>query len=82
MDTNVDCLSCSEVAGLGCFQLSDVRYDDRNAVNERVSKIVLQLHLIWTPAQILQKLSSRGRSKTSSSPKTEFFVTLVDDLKL
>ena len=55
MDRNVDCLSCGEVAVLGCFQLSDVRYDDRNAVNERVSETVLQLHLIWTPEQILEK---------------------------
>ena len=33
-----------------------MRYDDRNAVTERVSLIVLQDYLIWTPAQVLEHL--------------------------
>ena len=33
-----------------------MRYDDRNAVTERVSSIVLQDYLIWTPAQVLEHL--------------------------
>ena len=54
MHTNVESLSCGKVEALGCFQLSDVRCDDRNVVTERVSTTVLQLYLIWTPAQILE----------------------------
>ena len=54
MHTNVEYLSCGEVEALGCFQLSDMRYDDRNMVTERVSTTVLQLYLIWKPAQILE----------------------------
>ena len=46
MHTNVEYLSCGEVEALGCFQLSDMRYDDRNMVTERVSTTVLQLYLI------------------------------------
>ena len=41
MDTNVDCLSCCEVEAFGYFQLSNMRYDDRNAVTERVRKTVM-----------------------------------------
>ena len=52
--TNVEYLNYGEVEALGYFQLSDMRYDDRNVVTERVSTIVLQLYLIWTPAQILE----------------------------
>ena len=43
MDTNVECLICGEVEALGYFQIMDMRYDDRNAVAERVSTAVLQL---------------------------------------
>ena len=43
-----------QVEVLGYFQLSHTRYDDRNVVTERVSTTVLQLYLIWTPAQILE----------------------------
>ena len=43
---NVEYLSCREVKALGCFQLSDIRYDDRNLVTKRVSTTVLQLYLI------------------------------------
>ena len=46
MHTNIKYLSCNKVEALGYFQLSDMRYDDRNMVNERVSKTVLQLYLI------------------------------------
>ena len=46
MHTNVEYLSCSEVESLGYFQLSDMRYDDRNVVTERVSTTVVQLYLI------------------------------------
>ena len=46
MDTNVKFLSCGEVEVLGYFQLSDVRYVDRNVVTESVSTTVLQLCLI------------------------------------
>ena len=41
MKTNVECLSCSEVEALGYLQLSDIRQDDRNVVNKKVSKTVL-----------------------------------------
>ena len=44
MHTDVE--SCGKVDALGCFQLSDMRYDDRNAVTERVYATVLQLYLI------------------------------------
>ena len=42
MHTNVEYLSCGEVEALGYFQLSDMRYDDRN-VTKIVSTTVLQL---------------------------------------
>ena len=54
MPTNVGYFSCDEVGALGYFQLSNMRYDDRNVVTEGVSTTVLQLYLIWTPAQILE----------------------------
>ena len=54
MHINVEYLSWGEVEALGYFQLSDMRYDDRNVVTKRVSTIVLQLYLIWTPAPILE----------------------------
>ena len=54
MHTNVEYLSCGEVEAFGHFQLSYIRYDDRNVVTERVSTTVLQLYLIRTPAQILE----------------------------
>ena len=34
-----------------------MRYNDRNAVTERVSTAVLQLYLIWTPAQNLEYIT-------------------------
>ena len=46
MHTNVEYLSCGEVEALGYFQLSDMRYDERNMVTERVSATLLQLYLI------------------------------------
>ena len=46
MHTNLEYLSCGEVEASGYFQLSDMRYDDRNMVIERVSTTVLQLYLI------------------------------------
>ena len=54
MHTNIEYLSYGEVEALEYFQLSDMRYDDRNVVPERVSTTVLQLFLIWTPAQMLK----------------------------
>ena len=33
-ETNVKYLNCGEVETLGYFQLSDMRYDDRNAVTK------------------------------------------------
>ena len=42
MHTNVEYFRCSEVE----FQLSDMRYDDRNMVINRVSTTVLQLYSI------------------------------------
>ena len=54
MDIAVEFLSCGEVEALGYFQLSDMRYNDKNVVTERVSAIVLQFFLIWTPAQIIE----------------------------
>ena len=56
MHTNIEYLSCGEVVALGYLQLSDMRYDDRNVVTERVSLAVLQLYLIWTCAQILEHI--------------------------
>ena len=41
MHTNVEYLNCSEVEALAYFQLSDMRYDDRNVVIKRVSTTVL-----------------------------------------
>ena len=59
--TNVEYLVEASEA-LKYFQLSNMRYDDRNVVTERVSATVLQLYLISIPAQILNTLqSSRGR---------------------
>ena len=46
MHTNVENLNCSEVEALGYFQLSDMRYDDRNVVTENINTTVLQLYLI------------------------------------
>ena len=54
MHTNVKYLSCLKVEALRYFQLLDMRYNDRNMVTERVSITVLQLYLIWIPAQILE----------------------------
>ena len=34
MDTNIECLSCSEVEAFGYFQLSDMWEDNRNAPTE------------------------------------------------
>ena len=42
MYTNVEYLSCSQVEALGYLELSDMRYDDRNVVTERVGRIVLK----------------------------------------
>ena len=38
MHTNVEYLSCGEVEAWGYFQLSNMRYNDRNAVNEKVQQ--------------------------------------------
>ena len=46
MHPNVEYLRCGEVEALGYFQLSEMRYDDRNVVIKRVSTTVLQLYLI------------------------------------
>ena len=46
MDANVEYLSCGEVETLGYFQFTGMKYNDRNAVTEKVSKTVLQLYLI------------------------------------
>ena len=54
MHANVEYLSCGEVEVLGYFQLSDIIYNDRNVVTKIVNTTVLQLYLIWTPAQILE----------------------------
>ena len=56
MHTNFEYLSCGEVEASEYFQLSDMRFDDRNMVSERVSTIVLKLYLTWTPAQILEHI--------------------------
>ena len=45
MHANVEYLSCGEVEASGCFQLSDMRCDDRNVVTKRVSITALQLYL-------------------------------------
>ena len=73
----------SEGDALWYFQLPDMSYDDRNMVNERVSTTVLQIYLIWTPAQILEHaIEFQGGPKTPASPKTEVSVTLVDGWRL
>ena len=54
MHTNVEYFGGIEVEALGYFQLSGMRYHDRNVVTERLSTTVLELYLIWTPAQILE----------------------------
>ena len=46
MHTNVEYLSFSKFEAFGYFQLSDIRYDDRNMATERVSTTVLQLYSI------------------------------------
>ena len=56
MRTNVEYLSCRKGEALGCFQLLNMKYDDRNMVTERVVTSVLQLYLIWTPAQIIEHI--------------------------
>ena len=56
MHTNVEYLSCGEVEALGYFQLLEMRYNDRNVVTAKVSTTVVQLYLIWTPAQILEQI--------------------------
>ena len=43
MHTNVEYLSCGKVEALGYFQLSDMRYNERNMVTERASTTFLQL---------------------------------------
>ena len=54
MHGNVEYLIYDKIKALGYFQLSDLRYDDRNMVAERYSATVLQIYLTWTPAQILE----------------------------
>ena len=76
MHTNVEYLSCGQVEVSGHFKLSDMGYDYRNVVTDRVNTTVLQLYLIWTPAQILEHV--RGGSTTSATCKMEIFVTLID----
>ena len=41
MQTNVEYLSWGEVEAVGYFQLSDMRYDGRNVVTERVTTTIL-----------------------------------------
>ena len=54
MHTNLEYLSCGKVEAFGYFSSSDMRYDDRNVVTERVSETVLQLYLVSTPVKILE----------------------------
>ena len=54
MHINVEYLSCAEVEALRYFQLLYKKKNDRNVVTKRVSTTVLQLYLVWTPAQILE----------------------------
>ena len=46
VDVGNEALMHSEVEALGYVQLSDMKYDDRNVVNQRVSTTALQLYLI------------------------------------
>ena len=46
MHTNAEFLICGELEAFGYVQLSDMRYDHKNAVTERVSTTALQLYLI------------------------------------
>ena len=80
MHTNVEYLSCGEVEAWGYFHLSDMRFDDRNVVTERVSTTVLKLYLIWTPAETLEHVTEFQR-RSSATPKMEFFVTLIDNCR-
>ena len=45
MHGNVEYLIYDKIKALGYFQLSDLRYDDRNMVAERYSATVLQIYL-------------------------------------
>ena len=54
MGTDVKCMSCGKVENLGYFQLSDMRFDNRNGVTENFSATGRQLYLFRTPAQILE----------------------------
>ena len=65
MDTNVACLSCTEVEASGHFQLSDMRYDNGKAVTERVIAAIPQLYLIWIPAQTFKY--GQGRKQPNAS---------------
>ena len=86
MYANVECLSCRKVEVLDNFQLSDMRYriyDDTNAVTKRLNTIILQLHLIWTPVQVLEYVKGfQGGSKTPGTSMMEFFVTFVNGCSL
>ena len=57
----VEYLSCGEIEVLGYYQLSNIRYNDRNTVTERVSTAVPQLYLIWTAALILEHVKEFQR---------------------
>ena len=46
LHANVEYLSCKKIEALRYFQLSEMRYNDRNGVMEIVRTKVLQLYLI------------------------------------
>ena len=66
MHANVEYLSCDKIEALGYFHLSVMRCDHRNLVKKRVSTTVLQLYLIWTPAQILEHVIELQRRTLDS----------------
>ena len=45
------------------FQLSDMRYDDRNVVTKRVTTTAPQIYLIWAPEKILEHVVEWQRQK-------------------
>ena len=48
---------------VGDFQLSDMRYDDRNVVTKRVTTTAPQFYLIWAPEKILEHVVEFQKQK-------------------
>ena len=48
---------------VGDFQLSDMRYDDRDVVTKGVTTTARQFYLIWAPEKILEHVVEIQRQK-------------------